>query len=224
DGSIAYETNIDDAVKGTGDVTGYGRGNRGGRICLKGQAGIQTAYDPFRVQHPLRRVGPRGSGKWKTITWEEAYDEIVKGSKELGTPGLEELAIYADQEEVMGDWESVKEGQMEFDEFDKKYKDVLIDTKHPDFGPKVNEIGFMVGDRRDFMERFIEQSLGTANYYHHGGICGISSVMGSQRSYSHGNKNKQRQYADIENTLFLIVWGTNPMVANKGPTWLAPNL
>lgn len=224
DGAILYDTPIDEAVKGTGDVTGYGRGNRGGRICLKGQAGIQTAYDPFRVQEPLRRVGARGSGKWKTISWEEAYEEIVFGSKELGTPGLKELAVHADEEEVMTDWEKVKSGEMDFDSFDQKYRDVLINTKHPDFGPKVNEIGFMVGDRRDFMERFIQQSLGTANYYHHGGICGISSVMGSQRSYEGGNKNKQRQYADIDNSLFLIVWGTNPMVANKGPTWLAPKL
>ena len=29
-----------------------------GRMCLKGQSGIQTVYDPFRIQHPLKRVGP----------------------------------------------------------------------------------------------------------------------------------------------------------------------
>ena len=30
-----------------------------GRLCLKGQAGVQTVYDPLRIQHPLKRVGPR---------------------------------------------------------------------------------------------------------------------------------------------------------------------
>src|SRR5699024_3532363 len=106
----------------------------------------------------------------------------------------------------------------------KKYKDSLIDTRHPDFGPKVNQISFMVGDRRDFMERFITNSLGTKNYYHHGGICGISSVVGNTRSYSASEKVKKRQYADIENTLFLLVWGSNPMVANKGQTYITPKI
>ncbi|MYL61493.1 molybdopterin-dependent oxidoreductase, partial [Virgibacillus halodenitrificans] len=50
------------------------------------------------------------------------------------------------------------------------------------------------------------------------------SVVGNTRSYSGAEKKKKRQYADIENTLFLLVWGTNPMVANKGPTFLAPKL
>lgn len=223
-GAIAYQTSIDEAVKGTGDVKRGGRGARGGRICLKGQAGIQTAYDPYRVKQPLRRVGERGSGKWETISWDEAYDEIVNGSPTLGTPGLKELAIYIPEEEVMADWEKVQSNEMSFEDFDRKYKEFLIDTEHPDFGPKVNQIAFMIGDRRDFMERFILRSLGSHNYYHHGGICGISSVVGNMRSYSGVEKKKQRQYADIENTLFLLVWGTNPMVANKGPTWLAPKL
>lgn len=223
-GAIAYDTNIDEAIKGTEDVKRGGRGARGGRICLKGQAGIQTAYDPYRLKQPLRRVGPRGSGKWKTISWDEAYHEIVNGSKELNTPGLKELAVYASEDDVMGDWEKVEAGDMTFEAFDKKYKEVLINTKHPDFGPKVNQIAFMIGDRRDFMERFIQQSLGSNNYYHHGGICGISSVVGNMRSYSGVEKKKQRQYADIDHALFLLVWGTNPMVANKGPTWLAPKI
>lgn len=223
-GAIAYATSIDEAVKGNGDVKRGGRGARGGRICLKGQAGIQTAYDAYRVKNPLKRVGPRGSGKWKSISWDEAYEEIVNGSADLNTPGLKDLAQYVPEDEVMADWEKVNNDEMTFDAFDQKYKDTLIDTSHPDFGPKVNQITFMVGDRRDFMERFILQSLGSKNYYHHGGICGISSVVGNIRSYSASEKKKKRQYADIENTLFLIVWGTNPMVANKGPTWLAPKL
>ena len=48
-----------------------------GRMCLKGQSGIQTLYDPYRIQHPLKRVGPRNSGKWMTISWEQAFSEIA---------------------------------------------------------------------------------------------------------------------------------------------------
>ena len=36
-------------------------------------------YSPARLKHPLKRVGPRGSGKWKTISWEQAMKEITEG-------------------------------------------------------------------------------------------------------------------------------------------------
>jgi tetrathionate reductase subunit A len=48
-----------------------------GRVCLKGQAGVQTVYDPLRIQHPLKRVGPRNAGEWETISWEQAFSEIA---------------------------------------------------------------------------------------------------------------------------------------------------
>jgi len=48
-----------------------------GRVCLKGQAGVQTVYDPYRIQGPLKRTGPRGSGQWTKITWAQAFSEIA---------------------------------------------------------------------------------------------------------------------------------------------------
>ncbi len=61
-----------------------------GRMCLKGQAGVQTLYDPYRIQHPLKRVGPRNSGQWQTITWEQAFSEIALRIQQL-IPNPEEL-------------------------------------------------------------------------------------------------------------------------------------
>jgi len=58
-----------------------------GRVCLKGQAGVQTVYDPFRIQHPLKRVGPRNSGEWETITWDQAFMEIAEKIDQLIPPG-----------------------------------------------------------------------------------------------------------------------------------------
>jgi anaerobic selenocysteine-containing dehydrogenase len=58
-----------------------------GRMCLKGQAGVQTVYDPFRVLHPLKRVGPRNSGQWEKISWEQAFSEIAARIDELSPPG-----------------------------------------------------------------------------------------------------------------------------------------
>ncbi|NIQ38301.1 MAG: molybdopterin-dependent oxidoreductase, partial [Proteobacteria bacterium] len=58
-----------------------------GRLCLKGQSGVQTLYDPFRIQHPLKRVGPRNSGQWEAISWDQAFSEIAAKINELIPPG-----------------------------------------------------------------------------------------------------------------------------------------
>jgi anaerobic selenocysteine-containing dehydrogenase len=52
--------------------------NSRGRLCARGQAGLNHQYHPERLLYPLRRVGPRGSGKWRRITWDEAYDELAE--------------------------------------------------------------------------------------------------------------------------------------------------
>src|SRR6056297_1570719 len=209
-------------VEGSGDVSADRWSLSGGRICLKGQAGIQTAFDAYRVRKPMKRVGPRGSGEWKTISWEQAITEIVEGDDELGHPGLREMWAHAPKDEVMADWEAVRDGEMAKADFDEKWDDALIDTDHPDLGPKANQIVDVGGFRRNFIRaRLWKQGLGSVNSVHHAGTCGFSSVMGNVRSF--GGK-KKRQYADIENCEYLLVWGTNPLVANKGPTWLAPKL
>ena len=47
-----------------------------GRMCEKGLSGIQALYNPNRNKYPLERVGERGSGKWRRITWDEALTKI----------------------------------------------------------------------------------------------------------------------------------------------------
>ncbi|MFO1443327.1 molybdopterin-dependent oxidoreductase [Bacillus sp. Bva_UNVM-123] len=222
-GHMNYDTPLEEAIRGTGDIARSGRSHRGAKTCLKGQAGIQTAYDAYRVQKPLKRVGERGSGVWKSISWEEAYKEILEGSKDIGTPGLKEMWAFASEEAVMADWEKLKNEEMSKAEFEAKYKDILIDTDHPDFGPKSNQIVVMAGHRREFIERLAGFSLGTANYYDHGGYCGITSVMGNVRSHD-ATKQKKRMIPDYENAEFVLVWGTNPLTANRGPTTFAPQI
>jgi anaerobic selenocysteine-containing dehydrogenase len=43
-----------------------------GRNCAKGPATHNQIYDPERILYPLKRVGERGEGKWKRVSWEEA--------------------------------------------------------------------------------------------------------------------------------------------------------
>ncbi|QGZ38196.1 anaerobic selenocysteine-containing dehydrogenase [Pseudoduganella flava] len=45
--------------------------------CAKGQSGPTINNYPERLLFPLRRVGKRGEGLWRRITWEEAYAEMA---------------------------------------------------------------------------------------------------------------------------------------------------
>jgi len=58
--------------------------NNQGKICAKGIAGINLFYDPERLVFPIKRAGKRGEGKWKRITWDDAYEEIAKRLKKKG--------------------------------------------------------------------------------------------------------------------------------------------
>ena len=54
----------------------------GGAICSKGQASPQIAHDPRRLMYPVRRVGERGEGKWKRVSWDDALAELAGKIKE----------------------------------------------------------------------------------------------------------------------------------------------
>ena len=49
-----------------------------GRLCPIGTVTPDIVYHPNRLQYPQRRVGPRGSGKWERISWDEALDTIAE--------------------------------------------------------------------------------------------------------------------------------------------------
>jgi anaerobic selenocysteine-containing dehydrogenase len=48
-----------------------------GRLCARGQAGLQVTYHPDRVRNPLKRTGARGSGEFQEVSWEQAIGELV---------------------------------------------------------------------------------------------------------------------------------------------------
>jgi anaerobic selenocysteine-containing dehydrogenase len=54
-----------------------------GKLCARGQAALQELYHPDRIPQPLKRVGPRGSGEFAKITWEEALNQLVGQLKNL---------------------------------------------------------------------------------------------------------------------------------------------
>ena len=58
-------------------------------LCARGNAGIQTMYDPDRLKYPMVRVGERGDGKYKRVTWDEAYEAILNGTDKF--KGLKQI-------------------------------------------------------------------------------------------------------------------------------------
>ncbi|WP_326634491.1 molybdopterin oxidoreductase family protein [Nonomuraea fuscirosea] len=47
-----------------------------GALCVKVNRYLEHTRADDRILHPMRRVGPKGSGQFERITWEEALDEI----------------------------------------------------------------------------------------------------------------------------------------------------
>ena len=47
-----------------------------GHTCAKGPATLNQIQDPERILHPLKRKGPRGSGEWEQVSWEQALEDI----------------------------------------------------------------------------------------------------------------------------------------------------
>ena len=47
-----------------------------GRLCARGQAGLNTLYNPDRIRSPLRNAGERGSGDFEEIIWDEALTTV----------------------------------------------------------------------------------------------------------------------------------------------------
>jgi len=54
-----------------------------GRLCARALAMTQYAHHPDRLRHPLKRAGKRGEGKWKQISWDEAFDLVEKKMKAI---------------------------------------------------------------------------------------------------------------------------------------------
>ena len=48
-----------------------------GALCVKVNNYVDKAYSPDRVLYPMRRTGPKGSGQFARISWDEALDEIA---------------------------------------------------------------------------------------------------------------------------------------------------
>jgi tetrathionate reductase subunit A len=207
-----------------------------GAICPKGQAGIQTLYDPYRIVKVLKRAGKRGENKWQTIPFEKAIAEIAQGGNLFGegnVTGLKDICVLKDPKlakELAEDSAQVAAKKMDLAAFKAKHAanlNYLIDPDHPDLGPKNNQFYLLWGrakhGREDVFKRFGDGAMGSVNVHGHTTVCQGSlyftcKAMSSQ--FDEGKWDSGTKFywqGDTGNAEFILFVGANPYEANYGP-------
>lgn len=66
-----------------------------GALCTKVSRYTERTYHPERVLHPLRRVGPKGSGRFEAVSWDEALGDIARRLGEIAARDPEAIVPYS---------------------------------------------------------------------------------------------------------------------------------
>lgn len=186
DPPLPFQTPIRDSFI---SLTRYQEKGLAGRstACGRGNAVLEQMDSPFRVLAPMKRVGPRGSGQWQPIAFEQLVKEVVEGGNLFGEGEVQGLRALRDLH-------------------------TPIDPKQPELGPKVNQVGLMASTnegREAFVGRFIKQSYGSLNMVGHGSYCGGAYRSGSGAMFGDMKKMPHAK-PDLENVEFCIFIGTAP--------------
>lgn len=222
-----------------------------GAICPKGQSGLQSAYDPYRIMSVLKRKPgtKRGEGQWETIPFDKAIEEVVEGGDLFGegrVEGFRDLYALRDPDvakqmsdfvnKIWGEKDATKKQDLiqEFKTTFADHLDAMIDPDHPDLGPKNNQFAFIWGrlknGRGDLFKRFVGDSFGSINAAGHTTVCQGSlyftgKAMSEQwdgSKFSGGSKFYWQ--TDAANSDFVIYVGANMFEANYGPPQRVPKM
>ena len=66
-----------------------------GALCTKVSRYTERTYHPERILHPLKRVGPKGSGQFERIGWDEALDTVATRLKAIAAQNPEAILPYS---------------------------------------------------------------------------------------------------------------------------------
>ena len=155
--------------------------------CARGSAMLAHQKAPHRVLTPLKRVGPRGSGQWQSISLEQLVQEICEGGNLFGEGHVDGLRAIRDVQ-------------------------TPIDPDNPEYGPRSNQL--LMTDsanegRTPLINRFARQAFGTVNVANHGSYCGQSyrvgtgAALGDLAGLPHGKP-------DWQHSRFGLFIGTAP--------------
>ncbi|QJC55129.1 Polysulfide reductase chain A [Polaromonas vacuolata] len=67
----------------------------GGVLCAKVARYTERSYHPERLLQPLKRIGPKGSGKFETVSWEAALTDIAARLKTIAARNPEAILPYS---------------------------------------------------------------------------------------------------------------------------------
>lgn len=68
-----------------------------GSLCPRGAAGTALTYDEERPQYPMIRTGERGEGKWKQVSWDEAFDYVADKLKAIQAEHGKNSVLFSDR-------------------------------------------------------------------------------------------------------------------------------
>ncbi|MCY3001918.1 MAG: molybdopterin-dependent oxidoreductase [Planctomycetota bacterium] len=91
-GLVAYVDKSDLSIKKF-EGNPFHPGSRG-RNCAKGPATLNQVNDTGRVLYPMKRVGPRGSGKWERVSWDHVLDTFAAKIRKALVEGRKTEVMY----------------------------------------------------------------------------------------------------------------------------------
>ena len=102
--NVHLREGVDEATGETVKKVRYIEGNRDhpvdrGVLCAKGSAGIMQHYSPARLKAPMKRVGPRGSGQFEEISWDEALELATQWLAPLREEAPNKLAFFTGRDQ-----------------------------------------------------------------------------------------------------------------------------
>jgi len=65
----------------------------GRHLCVKVDRYLERVYSPHRLTTPLKRTGPKGSGEFEPISWNQALDEIVARWRDISASDRPEAIL-----------------------------------------------------------------------------------------------------------------------------------
>ena len=66
-----------------------------GALCAKVARYTERTYHPQRLLQPLRRVGPKGSGRFEPVSWDLALDSIAARLREIAARDPQAVLPYS---------------------------------------------------------------------------------------------------------------------------------
>ncbi|MGE0108031.1 MAG: molybdopterin-dependent oxidoreductase, partial [Thiomonas sp.] len=66
-----------------------------GALCAKVSRYTERTYHPNRLLQPMKRVGPKGSGQFAPVSWDEALDNIADRLKEIAARDPQAILPYS---------------------------------------------------------------------------------------------------------------------------------